>query len=188
MVTDPVCGMTLDPTHAATSRQWAGQTLYFCSPDCATKFDADPARYAQAASATTGVPAAPAAFSQITLPVNGLPKTGGAALERLLRELAGVGAAHVNSKAGRVQVDYDPKRVTVSDVLDVLRGAGVTPETYRLRLKVNGLYCAECVGRIESAVQATPGVWAATMNAATNEVTVDYTPALGDVTLLNRAI
>ncbi len=188
MVTDPVCSMTLDPTHAATSRQWAGQTFYFCSPACAAKFDADPAHYAQAASATTGVPTAPAAFSQLTLPVNGLPKTGGAALERLLRALAGVSTVRVNSKAGRVQVNYDPKRVTVSDMLDVLRAAGVTPETHRLRLKVNGLYCAECVARIEAAVQATPGVWAATMSAANNEVTVDYTPALGDVAQLNRAI
>lgn len=45
---DPVCGMDVDVARAAGSRELAGQTFYFCGAGCASKFDADPARYAKA--------------------------------------------------------------------------------------------------------------------------------------------
>jgi uncharacterized membrane protein YraQ (UPF0718 family)/YHS domain-containing protein len=41
--TDPVCGMTVDPTAAAATRTWHGTTYFFCSTGCAERFDADPA-------------------------------------------------------------------------------------------------------------------------------------------------
>lgn len=49
-VTDPVCGMTVDPATAAASAEYEGRTYYFCSQNCATSFEADPARYAAGAS------------------------------------------------------------------------------------------------------------------------------------------
>jgi Cu+-exporting ATPase len=43
---DPVCGMTVDPhTARGGSVEHAGTAYYFCSPGCAAKFRADPARY-----------------------------------------------------------------------------------------------------------------------------------------------
>ena len=42
---DPVCGMTVDPTKAAATREHDGTTFYFCSAGCAETFDADPHRY-----------------------------------------------------------------------------------------------------------------------------------------------
>ena len=41
---DPVCGMTVDPATAASPRP-RGQTYYFCSAGCRTKFVADPEKY-----------------------------------------------------------------------------------------------------------------------------------------------
>ena len=44
-VTDPVCGMAVDP-HATPHRaEYAGRTHYFCSAGCRAKFVADPAKY-----------------------------------------------------------------------------------------------------------------------------------------------
>jgi len=43
---DPVCGMTVDPDHAAGSSTYRGQTIYFCGLHCKAKFDANPAAYA----------------------------------------------------------------------------------------------------------------------------------------------
>ena len=43
--TDPVCGMRVDPEKAVGSSRHEGQTYYFCSRSCETKFDADPAKY-----------------------------------------------------------------------------------------------------------------------------------------------
>ena len=42
---DPVCGMSVDPATAKHRVEHAGQTFYFCSPGCRTKFESDPARY-----------------------------------------------------------------------------------------------------------------------------------------------
>jgi len=42
---DPVCGMTVDPAHAAGQFEYDGTTYYFCSKGCLAKFAADPAKY-----------------------------------------------------------------------------------------------------------------------------------------------
>jgi Cu+-exporting ATPase len=52
---DPVCGMTVDPAHAAGSVEHDGKTYYFCNPHCVDKFRADPQRYVLSASATDPV-------------------------------------------------------------------------------------------------------------------------------------
>ena len=48
---DPVCGMKVDP-HATKHRaEHDGRPYYFCSNCCRTKFEADPVRYVDPASA-----------------------------------------------------------------------------------------------------------------------------------------
>jgi hypothetical protein len=44
-VRDPVCGMTVDRSKTPFRSEWGGQTYYFCSEGCKSRFDADPARY-----------------------------------------------------------------------------------------------------------------------------------------------
>ncbi|MCQ3973431.1 MAG: heavy metal translocating P-type ATPase [Anaerolineae bacterium] len=189
-VKDPVCGMEIEPEVAFATRPYKGQAFYFCSDNCVRQFDADPARYAAPVSATTGVPALRdgAHPARITLPIAGLHKSGGPALARAINAVPGVSKTSVNVKEGRVFVDYDPSRANVADLLEVVRSAGFTPDGQSLRLKVSGLYCAECVVRIEDALKATPGVLDATMNAATNEVKVEYAPVIGDLSLLTQAV
>ena len=45
-VTDPVCGMSIDPATAADTAEYEGTTYYFCSNHCAATFNEDAARYA----------------------------------------------------------------------------------------------------------------------------------------------
>ena len=42
---DPVCGMTVDPATAKHRFDYEGETYYFCSAGCRTKFSADPTAY-----------------------------------------------------------------------------------------------------------------------------------------------
>jgi len=42
---DPVCGMTVDPSKAAGSFEYGGETYYFCNPRCLERFQADPESY-----------------------------------------------------------------------------------------------------------------------------------------------
>ncbi|MEK0307299.1 heavy metal translocating P-type ATPase [Bifidobacterium favimelis] len=41
-VVDPVCGMTINRSQAAQTREYEGKSYYFCSDRCAETFDADP--------------------------------------------------------------------------------------------------------------------------------------------------
>jgi Cu+-exporting ATPase len=51
-VTDPVCGMTIDPATAVGSSTHNGGTYYFCSRGCETKFDDAPEQFASDARAS----------------------------------------------------------------------------------------------------------------------------------------
>jgi Cu+-exporting ATPase len=42
---DPVCGMQVDPAKATGTSECQGQTYYFCSKGCKTRFDANPGQY-----------------------------------------------------------------------------------------------------------------------------------------------
>ncbi len=54
-MTDPVCGMQVDPAGAAGASDYQGTTYYFCSKGCKSRFDASPETYLRRARA----PAAP---------------------------------------------------------------------------------------------------------------------------------
>ena len=49
-VTDPVCGMTVDPATAPAHRGTGAGTVQFCSAGCAAAFDADPGQHATVAA------------------------------------------------------------------------------------------------------------------------------------------
>ena len=49
-VTDPVCGMEIDPADAVASEEHDGHTFYFCSAACHDAFVKDPHRYGHPAN------------------------------------------------------------------------------------------------------------------------------------------
>ena len=203
MARDPVCGMEVDSQSAFAQREHGGETFYFCSQKCVDTFDADPHRYGHPSTPeqhstnghsvrrhehSNGKSPTSLNLAHLEVPVTGLKRYGGPSLEKAITVVPGVSRAIVNAKDSRVFVDYDPERSKVSDLLETIRAAGFTLGSQTMRLKVSGLYCAECVVRIEDSLKAVPGVVDATMNAATNEVKVEYTVAIGDLNRLSRAV
>jgi len=55
---DPVCGMQVDPTKTAHRAEHDGQSYFFCSGGCKSKFIADPVRYTTAQAKPATPPAA----------------------------------------------------------------------------------------------------------------------------------
>ena len=47
MVTDPVCGMQIDPQTAGASVIYDGKTYFFCSENCKQQFERAPAHFAE---------------------------------------------------------------------------------------------------------------------------------------------
>lgn len=125
---------------------------------------------------------------RVELPVSGLSRSGTPALKRALKDLPGVERAFINATKTSLFVDYDPARSEVKDLLETIRHSGYTTGNQSLRLKVNGLYCSACVNTIEDALKSVPGVFDATMNAATNEVKVEYAATIGNLDNLKQAI
>ena len=54
LVKDPVCGMSVDPNTAKHRAEHAGQSYFFCSAGCRTKFLADPSQVSRARSSGKG--------------------------------------------------------------------------------------------------------------------------------------
>jgi YHS domain-containing protein/copper chaperone CopZ len=171
-VRDPVCGMEITPEQAAATRTVDGSVLYFCSNDCAAAFDSNPAHYVRPAPPTASI-APGAAPARLALPMADLQRAGAPALERALTLVPGVARASVNIKGQQLIVDYDPAQASTAALLGAVRAAGFRLADQSLRLKVSGLYCANCIAWIEDAVKAVPGVLDATMSTASNEVRLD---------------
>jgi xanthine dehydrogenase accessory factor len=50
-VTDPVCGMTVDPLTATNKTTHGGRTVWFCSAGCKAEFEKEPARFLRSVEA-----------------------------------------------------------------------------------------------------------------------------------------
>ena len=63
-MTDPVCGMTVDPAKAAGSHAYAGKTYYFCGASCLARFRATPEKFVSLIGDTAPTVQAPVAGTQ----------------------------------------------------------------------------------------------------------------------------
>lgn len=45
LVTDPVCGMKIEPESARSKIEYEGHTVYFCSKHCEEEFKKNPKKY-----------------------------------------------------------------------------------------------------------------------------------------------
>ncbi|GGR92454.1 heavy metal translocating P-type ATPase [Deinococcus sedimenti] len=98
-------------------------------------------------------------------------------VERGLKKMDGVLDATVNLATERATVTYDPATTTPPDLLARVRDIGYDPVSAELDLSVQGMTCANCVGRVERALNKQDGVLSASVNLATERATVTYLPA-----------
>ena len=96
-------------------------------------------------------------------------------VEKTLRGVPGVREANVNlaTEQGRVSFD-DP--ATTDDILAALLKTGNPASVEEVTLDIDGMHCASCVGRVEKALRAAPGVVEANVNLATESALVRYLP------------
>jgi Cu+-exporting ATPase len=97
-------------------------------------------------------------------------------VERALNAMPGVQAT-VNLASERAQLRFDPARVQPAQLVDKVRETGYGARTAEAVLRVDGMTCASCVGRVERALKAVPGVLDASVNLATERASVRYIPA-----------
>jgi Cu+-exporting ATPase len=108
-------------------------------------------------------------------------------VERAVREVDGVEESTVNLAAERATATLS-RSAAVPDVLAAVVDAGYTPVTSRTDLHIGGMTCASCVGHVERALKAVPGVVGASVNLATERATVEHLPLVARTADLVAAV
>ena len=108
------------------------------------------------------------------LPVTGMTCANCAAtIEKGLVGVDGVDDASVNLASEKATVEYDPTRVSLGKIHEVVSGLGYRLASRKAVYPVRGMTCAACVARVEEALSGVPGVLRANVNLASEKATVE---------------
>ena len=108
----------------------------------------------------------------LSLPVEGMHCASCVGrVERALKDMDGVVDASVNLATEHAEIWFD-KSVDPSAFVKAIEGLGYEVPTQTLDLTIDGMKCAGCVGRVEQALLAVPGVAGASVNLATERAVV----------------
>ncbi|MFT4014636.1 MAG: heavy metal translocating P-type ATPase [Paracoccus sp. (in: a-proteobacteria)] len=97
-------------------------------------------------------------------------------VERALAAIPGIRDASANLAMGRVSFRHDGD-AALAQAVAALDKAGYPAAPQETRLDIQGMSCASCVGRVEKALTALPGVSDAAVNLATGTALVHHSPA-----------
>jgi Cu+-exporting ATPase len=115
---------------------------------------------------------ATAATSRIVLPVQGMTCASCVAhVEKALQRVAGVARVAVNLATESAAVEGAALEPEV--LARAVNDAGYAVPTQTIRLAIEGMTCASCVARLESALRAVPGVMQVSVNLASESARVE---------------
>ena len=125
----------------------------------------------------------------ITLPVKGMSCAScSARIEKKVGELEGVDSVHVNFAAEVATIEFDPQKISANQFPKTIEKLGFEIPGLRRLFPVEGMTCASCVSRVEKKLASLEGVREVEVNLATEQVLIDYTPALLDFEVLRSAL
>lgn len=126
----------------------------------------------------------------IILPISGMTCANCAMnIERGVGKLEGIKQTNVNFAAEEAMVSFDPKVLRSGDILKRIHDSGYTVPTAESEFPVTGMTCANCAMNIERALnKKVPGVVNASVNFATERVSVKYVPRVSTLEEIISAI
>ncbi len=183
---DPVCGMTIEIPQAAAMSVHQGEFIYFCSDACKTKFDAAPQEYF---SAPSPHPAPRRSLRKIELPVTGMSCASCVArIEKGLARRSGIVEAKVNLATEKATITFDPAGAHIGEFVSAIKDLGYEAGLDKVTLPIQGMSCASCVKKVETALNGLEGVVRANVNFATERATVQYVPGAVSLEDFRRAV
>ena len=105
-------------------------------------------------------------------------------VERAIRQVPGVAGVSVNLATERAEVTFDGGKGNAGAVADAIFKAGYIPGSTTTKLSIGGMTCASCVGRVEKALRAVPGVLKADVNLATETAGIEAVATLAPAVLV----
>ncbi len=118
-------------------------------------------------------PPPPAAGDPIRFGVTGMTCASCAGrVERALAAVPGVRAASVNLATEAATVETDGS-VSAARLAEAVQDAGYGVASEEISMAILGMTCASCVGRVEKALAAVPGVRSASVNLASESARIE---------------
>ena len=128
------------------------------------------------------------AGSTLGIPVEGMTCASCVGhVEKAIAKLPDVAKVSVNLATERADVVFSSKP-DIAAVVRAIEGAGYDVPEVTVELGVAGMTCASCVAHVEKAVKAVPGVNAATVNLATERVSVRHLGGVASIEAIEAAI
>src|SRR5512144_1950171 len=126
---------------------------------------------------------------RIDLPITGMSCASCAAhVQEGLSALDGVSSASVNFAAEKATVIYDKSKVAVDNFVRIVKDLGYGVSVSKIILPVKGVTCASCVEAVRRTLSSLDGVISASVNFATEQVTIEYFPSQVGVRDFRKAI
>ena len=130
----------------------------------------------------------PGTGSALSIPVEGMTCASCVShVEKAIAKLPDVAKVSVNLATERADVAFAGKPDAAA-VVRAVEGAGYGVPEMTVELGVEGMTCASCVAHVEKAVKAVPGVNAATVNLATERVSVRFFASVASIEDLEAGI
>jgi len=109
-------------------------------------------------------------------------------IEESLSQIKEVSKAQVNFGTDTAHVEFDPAKVSLTELEDAVKMAGYDVVNREVTLKIGGMVCATCVQTIEAALRALPGILSANVNLGTEKAYVVYNPSVSAIPDMRKAI
>ena len=101
-------------------------------------------------------------------------------IEKISLKHEGITSAMVNFASEKLHLDYEPNPTVIKDIQDAITKAGYTliqESNYKqIVLPIEGMTCAACAQKIEKSLSKLQGVEQASVNFATEKLSVSYDP------------
>lgn len=121
----------------------------------------------------------------ISFPIEGMTCTAcSTRLSRVLSKRPQVAVVDVNFATERAQIELASDGLdaeTANVIVSTVENAGFSIPTGHVELHIGGMTCTACAGRIQAALNAVPGVFAATVSVTSDTAQVSFAQGLVDV-------
>ncbi|MDD4802786.1 MAG: heavy metal translocating P-type ATPase [Syntrophomonas sp.] len=114
-----------------------------------------------------------------------------AKVEKAVQKIPGVISAAVAFPMNKMKVEYDASQTGVSQVIDKVKvlgynavdASGDTPsaDNETVSLRIEGMDCADCAGKLEKVVSQVPGVRSAEINFGNSKMKVTHQGNIGEI-------
>ena len=109
-------------------------------------------------------------------------------IEESLSQIKDVSKAQVNFGTDTAHVEFDPQKVSITELEKAVKDVGYEVVNREVTLKIGGMVCATCVQTIEAALRALPGVVSANVNLGTEKAYVTFNPSLSAIPDMKKAV